>query len=110
MLQAFATIVIRQAAIPRAVTGFAAAAAQTRPMAAISISSFAAGRKFAAGVGAHWFPLGSTGPDPGVSAANAVEDIIKANKPILKVNGPYLLQKFTKFSFASVSDKPESVP
>ena len=59
MLQAFAAIVTRQAAIPIAVTGLAAAAAQTRPTAAIPNSSFVAGRTLGDGV----FPAGPTGPD-----------------------------------------------
>jgi len=49
-------LLTRQVTIPTSVTGLAAVAAQTRPTAAISNSSFLAGKtsgEFGAGVGVH---------------------------------------------------------
>ena len=48
-----------------------------------------------------------TRPYLGVSDANVAENIIRKNKPILKINRPYSLQNFTKSSLVLVSYKPE---
>jgi len=50
-----------------------------------------------------------TGPYLGVSDANAAENIIKKDEPILKINGSYFLQQFTKYFLPLVSYKSELV-
>ena len=94
MLAAFAAMAKAQAAIPKPVTGLAAAAAHIKPTAAIPKSSFVAGSTpFEAGTKAP-FPGAEdgagqpSGVGDGVPSANAGKLPAKAIKAILMTVGP----------------------
>ena len=105
MLQAFVTT---DAPISIGVTKLAAADTQIKAITTIPNNFFVAERRlneFVVNVNGHLFSLRLI---QRITLANADENIIKANKLIFKVNVSYSLQKFTKFSLASVSDKLEA--